>query len=138
MSYSSYSERLAGEVQRLLLEFGVISRICGPTSRGEHKVVITNRRDARLFAEHVGFLGVKQEKLRRDLATIPLESRALSHDHVPYLATYIREESGARGRIATWLAQAQRRSRRALGARRRRRSWSASRSTRRGGSSRRS
>ncbi len=32
VSYSSYSERLAGEVQRLLLEFGVIGRICGPTA----------------------------------------------------------------------------------------------------------
>ncbi|HVF34460.1 MAG TPA: DNA gyrase subunit A, partial [Candidatus Saccharimonadia bacterium] len=105
ISYSTYSERLAGEVQRLLLEFGVICRICGPTSRGEHKLVITNRRDARLFAEHVGFLGVKQQKLRRDLATIPLESRALSHDHVPFLATYIREENPAPWTDRDWLCR---------------------------------
>ncbi|MDQ3678740.1 MAG: DNA gyrase subunit A [Actinomycetota bacterium] len=103
VSYSSYSERLAHEVQRLLLEFGVISRICGPTSRGEHKVVITNRRDARRFEQRIGFLGAKQRKLRRDLATVPLTSRALSHDHVPFLAKYIRETGGARWTERDWL-----------------------------------
>ena len=105
VSYSSYSGQLADEVQRLLLEFGVISRICGPTSRGEHKLVITNRRDARLFAERVGFLGTKQRKLRRDLETIPVASRALSHDHVPYLASYIRNTARARGTERDWLVR---------------------------------
>jgi len=105
VSYSSYSERLSGEVQRLLLEFGVISRICGPTARGEYKVVITNRRDARLFAERIGFLGVKQRKLRRDLEMVPLTSRALSHDHVPFLAPYIRGSSGGRWTERDWLSK---------------------------------
>ena len=103
VSYSSYSAQLAGEVQRLLLEFGVISRICGPTTRGEHKVVITNRRDARLFAQRVGFLGAKQAKLTRDLATIPLASRALSHDHVPFLAPFIRDAGAQRWTEREWL-----------------------------------
>jgi len=105
VSYSSYSGQLADEVQRLLLEFGVISRICGPTSRGEHKLVITNRRDARLFAERVGFLGTKQRKLRRDLETIPVATRALSHDHVPYLASYIRNTPRARWTERDWLVR---------------------------------
>ena len=39
--------------------------------KGETKVVITNRRDARLFAANVGFLGAKQAKLERDLADDP-------------------------------------------------------------------
>ena len=39
-----------------LLEFGVISRLCR-YEHGEIKVVITNRRDARLFADRVGFMG---------------------------------------------------------------------------------
>jgi len=103
VSYSTYSERLASEVQLLLLEFGVISRVCGPTSRGEHKVVITNRRDARLFAERIGFLGAKQRKLRRDLDTIALASRAPSHDHVPFLAPYIRAAGGGRWTERDWL-----------------------------------
>src|SRR5205823_13984188 len=59
ISYSTYSEQLAKDVQLLLLEFGVISRICA-YDKGEFKVVITNRRDARLFMRNVGFLGVKQ------------------------------------------------------------------------------
>jgi DNA gyrase subunit A len=103
LSYSSYSARLSREVQQLLLEFGVVSRFYGPTSRGEHKLVITNRRDARLFAERIGFLGAKQRKLRRDLAMIPLTSRALSHDHVPFLAPYIRASRGARRTDRDWL-----------------------------------
>jgi len=103
VSYSSYSERLARDVQRLLLEFGVIGRMCGPSARGEHKVVITNRRDARIFAERVGFLGAKQDKLRRDLGAIPLSSRALSHDHVPFVAPFIRAEGGGRWTERDWL-----------------------------------
>ena len=91
ISYSTRSPQLAKDVQQLLLEFGVISRLSF-SARGEIKVCITNRRDARLFASRVGFWGRKQEKLVRDLETIPMESRALSSDHVPYLADYIRSE----------------------------------------------
>jgi DNA gyrase subunit A len=94
ISYSTGSSQLAQDVQDLLLEFGVISRqYLSP--QGEIKVVITNRRDARLFAARVGFLGKKQEKLLKILATIPETSRAMSRDHVPFLAEYIRSESAA-------------------------------------------
>ncbi|MDQ3092875.1 MAG: DNA gyrase subunit A, partial [Actinomycetota bacterium] len=103
VSYSTYSERLASEVQQLLLELGVVSRRCRPSSRGEHKVVITNRRDARIFAERVGFLGAKQRKLRRDLDAVPTASRALSHDHVPFVADYIRSDAGVRWTERDWL-----------------------------------
>ncbi len=89
ISYSTRSEDLARDVQLLLLEFGVVSRL-STSSRGQIKVVITNRRDARLFAGRIGFMGAKQAKLERDLSTVPLTSRALSHDHVPYVADYIR------------------------------------------------
>jgi DNA gyrase subunit A len=91
VSYSTYSDQLAREVQQLLLEFGVVSRQCR-YAKGEVKVVITNRRDARLFARNVGFLEAKQRKLERELAAIPLESRALSSDHVPFVSGYIRSE----------------------------------------------
>src|SRR5579862_9579182 len=50
ISYSTYSERLARDVQLLLLEFGVIGRL-SRSARGEIKVVITNRRDARVFEQ---------------------------------------------------------------------------------------
>ncbi len=112
ISYSTYSEQLAHDVQLLLLEFGVVARICR-YEKGELKLVISNRRDARLFAAGIGFLGCKQEKLLRHLESIPQRSRALSerraarsqsgrapneallHDHVPYVADYIRAESGS-------------------------------------------
>jgi DNA gyrase subunit A len=102
VSYSSYSEQLARDVQLLLLEFGVISRICR-YQKGEFKVVITNRRDARLFAERVGFFGAKQRKLQVALAAIPMASRALSGDHVPHLAQYVRSAGHAAGPDLHWL-----------------------------------
>src|SRR5205807_4785728 len=68
ISYSTYSEQLARDVQLLLLEFGVVARLCR-YEKGELKVVIGNRRDARVFARNVGFLGAKQLKLERALAT---------------------------------------------------------------------
>jgi DNA gyrase subunit A len=95
ISYSTYSDQLARDVQRLLLEFGVVSRLCR-YAKGEIKVVIGNRRDARLFARNVGFLGAKQAKLERSLVTLPAESSLRSRDHVPYLADYIRSVSDSR------------------------------------------
>ncbi|HKQ58120.1 MAG TPA: DNA gyrase subunit A [Candidatus Eisenbacteria bacterium] len=103
ISYSTRSEELARGVQTLLLEFGVVSRICR-YENGEFKVVITNRRDGRQFARAVGFLGWKQEKLEADLATIPVASRALSHDHVPFLAGYVRSHARS-GKNREWLTK---------------------------------
>jgi len=102
VSYSTHSDQLARDVQLLLLELGVVSRLCR-YEKGEVKVVIRNRRDARLFARNVGFLGAKQRKLERELAAIPFVSRALSHDHVPFVASYIRSESGSRWAERDWL-----------------------------------
>ena len=103
ISYSTRSEQLARGVQLLLLELGVISRLSGPSARGEIKVVVTNRRDARLFERRVGFLGAKQRKLARELGAVPARSTALSRDHVPYLAGYIRSASGGGWTERDWL-----------------------------------
>ncbi|MDQ3952270.1 MAG: DNA gyrase subunit A, partial [Actinomycetota bacterium] len=102
VSYCTNGPQLALDVQMLLLEFGIVSRQSIST-RGEIKVVITNRRDARIFASEIGFFGAKQEKLRRILDRIPRTSTAFSHDHVPYVAEYIRRESGSRGADREWL-----------------------------------
>ena len=91
ISYSTRSRQLAQDVQALLLEFGIVARQ-SHVRTGEIKVVIGNRRDARLFAERVGFLGRKQPRLQRLLAEVPQTSRALSRDYVPYLAAYVRDE----------------------------------------------
>jgi DNA gyrase subunit A len=102
VSYSTCSAELARDVQQLLLEFGVIARL-SVSARGEIKVVITNRRDARLFADRVGFFGVKQHKLERVLSEIPLTSRALSHDHIPHVAGYVRAEGATTYADRDWL-----------------------------------
>ncbi len=102
ISYSTRSERLASEAQQLLLEFGVISKITRYDD-GEIKVVITNRRDARLFAKNVGFFGAKQRKLESELARIPATSRAMSADHVPFVAEYVRKAAPRGNR--EWLSK---------------------------------
>jgi DNA gyrase subunit A len=102
ISYSTRSPQLAADVQQLLLEFGVVSRQCRHAS-GEYKVYIGNRRDARLFATRIGFLGRKQEKLLRDLHTVPTQSSAMSSDHVPFVADYLRSAGPRQGASASWL-----------------------------------
>jgi len=102
VSYSTRSPRLAREVQQLLLEFGVVSALVD-CSDGEIKVVITNRRDARLFARHVGFLGAKQDKLVAILDAIPVKSRAMSSDHVPLVGAYVRAHGASRWTERDWL-----------------------------------
>ncbi|SCF43660.1 intein-containing DNA gyrase subunit A [Micromonospora mirobrigensis] len=102
VSYSTRSARLAREVQQLLLEFGVVSKQCRYDD-GEIKVVITNRRDARIFAAHVGFLGRKQAKLESELAQVPATSRALAGDFVPFVGDFIREHGATRWTERDWL-----------------------------------
>ncbi|MEO3780370.1 intein-containing DNA gyrase subunit A [Micromonospora sp. B11E3] len=102
ISYSTRSARLAREVQQLLLEFGVVSRQVRYDD-GEIKVVVTNRRDAGIFAAHVGFLGRKQAKLETELASIPASSTALSSDHVPLVGDFIREHGATRWTERDWL-----------------------------------
>ncbi|HEV8570862.1 MAG TPA: intein-containing DNA gyrase subunit A [Actinoplanes sp.] len=104
ISYSTRSARLAAEVQQLLLEFGVVARQCR-YDHGEIKVVITNRRDARLFALNVGFLGRKQAKLESELGAIPTHSTAMSSDHVPYVGAFIREHGASRWTERDWLVK---------------------------------
>jgi DNA gyrase subunit A len=102
ISYSTRNAYLADEVQQLLLEFGVVSTRCR-YDNGEFKVVVTNRRNARIFARTVGFLGRKQAKLEAELARVPLASRALSSDHIPYVGEFIREHGAARRTERDWL-----------------------------------
>jgi DNA gyrase subunit A len=102
ISYSTCSERLAGEVQQLLLEFGVVASLVR-YDNGEIKVVISNRRDARMFSQRVGFLGAKQDKLVAILEAIPLTSRAMSSDHIPLVGDYIRAHGAARWTESDWL-----------------------------------
>ncbi|MGW5050868.1 intein-containing DNA gyrase subunit A [Actinokineospora sp. NPDC004072] len=102
ISYSTRSGKLAAEVQQMLLEFGVVSKQVRHAT-GEVKVVITNRRDARLFARNVGFLQAKQDKLVAILDALPAASRAMSSDHVPYVGDFIRANGASRYTERDWL-----------------------------------
>jgi DNA gyrase subunit A len=100
--YSTRSGRLAKDVQQMLLEFGVVSRRYRHAV-GEHKVVITNRAQAELFAARVGFGGVKQNKLLEILRALPATAAGLDGDHVPGLADFIRKHCGSRWVDKDWL-----------------------------------
>jgi DNA gyrase subunit A len=102
VSYSTRSEQLAKDVQQLLLEFGVVSRRYRHAT-GEHKVVLTNRRDARLFATRVGFLGTKQDKLVGILGEEVPVSTSLSRDHIPGLAAFLRQHGAMTYADRDWL-----------------------------------
>jgi DNA gyrase subunit A len=102
VSYSTASARLARDVQELLLEFGIVARI-SRSARGEFKVVISNRRDARLFAQRVGFHGVKQAKLDDLVASLPATGRGMSRDFVPFMADYVRSSSESSWSDRDWL-----------------------------------
>jgi DNA gyrase subunit A len=102
VSYSTRSGRLAKDVQQMLLEFGVISRRYLHAT-GEHKVVVTNRAHAELFAEQVGFGGSKHSKLGALLKALPPKAAGLDTDHVPGLATFVRGHGGGRWTDKEWL-----------------------------------
>ena len=89
-------------MQDLLLEFGVVTRRAD-YANGEIKLVIGNRHDARLFERNVGFWGAKQEKLERILDGLPASLSTNDTDRIPFLAEYVRSESGARGKDKKWL-----------------------------------
>lgn len=101
VSYSTRSERLAKDVQQMLLEFGVVSRRYRHAV-GEHKVVITNRAQAELFAAQIGFGGAKQAKLTRILGAMP-PCAGMDGDHVPGLGRFVRRHSGSRWVDKDWL-----------------------------------
>lgn len=101
ISYSTRSERLAKDVQQMLLEFGVVSHRYRHAV-GEHKVVITNRAQAELFAAQIGFGGAKQAKLTRILGAMP-PCAGMDGDHVPGLGRFVRRHSGSRWVDKDWL-----------------------------------
>ncbi len=102
VSYSTRSVQLAADVQQMLLEFGVISHRYTHAT-GEHKVVLTNRRQAEVFAERVGFGGAKRLELQTLLAGLPERAAGSDRDRVPGLAAFIRAHSGGRWADKEWL-----------------------------------
>ena len=102
ISYSTRSARLAADVQQMLLEFGVLARRYEHAT-GEHKVAITSREQAELFATEIGFGGAKQTKLVGILHGLPDTAAGRDSDYVPGLAPFIRQHGGGRWLDKEWL-----------------------------------
>jgi DNA gyrase subunit A len=110
IQYSTCSERLAREIQELLLEFGVTAahrQYRRPSGATEHRLVIAGLRNVRAYAERVGFLGTKQAKLLSLLRHAPIRPHRLSSDYVPFVADYIRDtlDFDRRGSGRKWLVE---------------------------------
>jgi DNA gyrase subunit A len=108
IQYSTYSERLAGELQELLAEFGVIAGhrcYTRPNGAREHRLVVSGLRNVRAFAERVGFLRTKQARVRDLLRQSPQRPHRLSQDRVPFIADYVRGalDFDRRGSGRKWL-----------------------------------
>ena len=103
IDYSTDSVELARDLQQLLLEFGVVGHLGIDSVRTAYKVVITGKRNVRTFAVRVGFLAAKQEPFLETLAGIPVDTRSLCRDHVPYIAEFVRAEAPRGGR--EWLSR---------------------------------
>ena len=90
------------DVQDLLLEFGVICRRA-EYANGEIKLVIGNRRDAELSLRGSGSGAPSRRSSSRSSTRSPAGLSTNDVDRIPFLAEYVRAESGARGADKKWL-----------------------------------
>jgi DNA gyrase subunit A len=104
VQYHSKSEELVRGIQELLLEFGVHAYKAYYPDRGEHRLIASARHNVRAFLDNVGFLTVKQRRLRDLLDALPPTTHRLSRDMAPYVSDYLRTAlHTGRGGGLTWL-----------------------------------
>jgi len=92
ISYSSKSLRLLKDIQILLLNFGIISKI--HKDKDSHRLLIEGGYNIETFMNFIGFAGKKQEKLKKLYEKI-LKGRNWSlskSDFIPFLSDYIRNK----------------------------------------------
>ncbi|MBK3332100.1 hypothetical protein GWK41_03340 [Persephonella atlantica] len=103
VSYSSKSKKLVKQLQVLLLNFGIISRV--HRDRQNFRLIISGYENLKLFKERVGFIGKKQEKLEFLLKKVYIKETANSKtDFIPFLAQYIRDKYRGKG-FNEWLSK---------------------------------
>lgn len=110
VQYSTYSDRLAADVQELLAEFGVTAchrQYTRKSGSVEHRLLVSGLRNVRAFTERIGFLRTKQAKVRELLRHSPLRAHRLSNDRVPFVADYVRGalDFDRRGSGRKWLTK---------------------------------
>ena len=105
VNYATHSQRLADDVQELLLDFGIHSSRWIHKSRGEIKLFVSGRHNVFAFAERVGFLTLKQARLEDLLRGLPRFAHKLTGDMAPFVTNYLKttHEWTAGGRA--WLSQ---------------------------------
>ncbi len=85
--YHSSSLKLLKQLQILLLNFGIVSSI--KRDKSSYRLIIYTQ-DAKRFAEEIGFLCTKDEKLKSALSKFKFS--ALNYDRIPYLSDYLRKK----------------------------------------------
>jgi len=85
--YHSSSLKLLKQLQILLLNFGIVSSI--KRDKSSYRLIIYTQ-DAKRFADEIGFLCTKGEKLRSALSKFKFS--ALNYDRIPYLSDYLRKK----------------------------------------------
>jgi replicative DNA helicase len=101
IGYSSASERLARQVQHLLLRFGIVSSLRRRAvkyrggRRTSWQIDVTDARSIRTFAEDIGIFG-KEAAVERCLAAVESKRYQTNRDLIPIQAwRWIEEEKGA-------------------------------------------
>ncbi|TDV55203.1 DNA gyrase subunit A [Actinophytocola oryzae] len=104
--YTTYSARLAAEVQELLAEFGVVATHRNHTDAAgsvEHRLVVSGPRNVRAYVERVGFPPTGQAEM--DQLLDRSESHGLSQDRVPFVADFVRSALDPERHGRDWLTQ---------------------------------
>jgi len=100
ISYSSKSKKLLKQLQVLLLNFGIISKI-----QQNYRLIISGYQNVKLFKEEIGFFGNKQEKLKKLVKKIyKKETENGKTDFIPFIAQYIRDKYRGKG-VNQWLSK---------------------------------
>lgn len=101
ISYASLSPKLIKHIQEMLLEFGVVGQSCSLRS-GENQVSLNNLREKALFFKNVGFYGSKNMDMQNALLQGKTNQEDLDKDYIPFVSTYIRENSGVNESSQAW------------------------------------
>jgi len=103
ISYSSKSKKLLKQLQVLLLNFEIISRI--HKDKQNYRLIISGYHNVKLFKEKIGFLSAKQRKLERLIEELcPKETANSKTDFIPFISDYIKTKYKNKG-FNEWLSK---------------------------------
>ncbi len=103
ISYLSKSKKLLKQLQVLLLNFEIISRI--HEDKENYRLIISGYHNVKLFKENVGFLGTKQRKLEKLIEELnPKETANSKTDFIPFISEYIKKKYKNKG-FNEWLSK---------------------------------